>query len=67
MPQPVEAAQEYLKSMGIITDEVRQLGLDSIGVRGTPTLLLVNSSGVVERAWVGKLNRDQEQAVLDVL
>ncbi len=67
LPQPVQDGKEYLKRLGVSVDQIKQASLDQIGVRGTPTLLLVDSSGVVERAWMGKLNRDQEQAVLDVL
>jgi hypothetical protein len=40
--------------------EVVQSRLDSIGVSGTPTLLLVDSNGKVQQAWVGKLD-DQGQ------
>lgn len=67
LPQSVQDGKEYLKRLGVAVDQIKQASLDQIGVRGTPTLLLVDSSGVVKRTWVGKLNRDQEQAVLDVL
>jgi hypothetical protein len=32
----------------------------SLGVRGTPTLLLVNNTGKIADFWVGKLSPDKE-------
>lgn len=48
-------------------DDVRQLPLNTLGVRGTPTLLIVNDAGVVTDVWVGKLEPDQETQVLTAL
>ncbi len=67
LPQPVEEGRKYLESLGVSVDEVKQLSLDQIGVHGTPSLLLVDASGVVKNFWVGRLPPDQERAVLDVL
>jgi len=36
-------------------------------VSGTPTLLLVDNTGSVAEAWVGKLEPPQEEDVLTVL
>lgn len=44
--------------------EVRQAGLDALGVRGTPTLLLINDKGVVIKSWVGRLPIDKEGEVI---
>jgi Redoxin len=54
LPQPVEAGKKYLADLGINVDEVRQARVNSIGVRGTPTLLLVNKDGVVTSSWRGE-------------
>ncbi len=67
LPQPVEEGRSYLERIGVSVDEIRQLPLDQIGVHGTPTLLLVDASGVVTKFWVGKLPPTQEAAVLDLL
>ncbi len=67
LPQPVQDGREYLERLGVSVDDVRQLGFDKLGVRGTPTLLLVDSSGVVKSIWIGKLKPEQETAVLDAL
>jgi hypothetical protein len=48
-------------------DDIKQISLNTLGVRGTPTLLLVNDVGVVTDVWVGKLQLDQEVQVLTAL
>jgi hypothetical protein len=35
-----------------------------IGVRGTPTVLLVDGSGKVKQAWVGRLDEKSQQDLL---
>jgi hypothetical protein len=67
LPQPVEEGRAYLEKLGVSVDEIRQLPLDEIGVRGTPTLLLVDTSGVVKDFWVGKLSPEKETDVLSRL
>lgn len=67
LPQPVTESQQYLNGAGVHVDDVRQVPLNTLGVRGTPTLLLVNDVGVVTDVWVGKLQPDQEAQVLTVL
>lgn len=67
LPQPVQVSTAYLEKLGVSVDEVRQGSLAEIGVRGTPTLLLVNGSGVVSDAWYGKLQRSAEDEVVDQL
>jgi len=67
LPQSTAEAQTYLTNQGVRVDEVRQAPTNSIGVTGTPTLLLVNSAGVVTHVWVGKLQPDQEAEALSIL
>jgi hypothetical protein len=67
LPQPVTEAQKYFSDAGVHVDDVRQVPLNTLGVRGTPTLLLVNDAGVVTDVWVGKLQPDQEVQVLTAL
>jgi thiol-disulfide isomerase/thioredoxin len=67
LPQPVGDSQKYLEAEGVQVDDVRQAQASSIGVTGTPTLLLVDDTGKVQDAWQGKLQPDQETAVLAVL
>lgn len=67
VPQSVDEGREYLEKLGVSVDEVKQFSLEKIGVSGTPTLLLVDTSGVVKNFWVGKLSPEQEATVLSVL
>ena len=60
-------AEEFLSKGGVRVDDVRQVALDSMGVRGTPTLLLVDEAGTVTDTWEGKLPADQEGQVLAAL
>ncbi len=41
-----------------------EIDLPGIGVRGTPTVLLVDSNGTVRRIWRGMLSPDTERQVL---
>ena len=67
LPQSAVEARQYLDREGVRVDDVRQSPLESIGVSGTPTLLLVNGKGVVTDLWVGKVQPEQEDQVLAVL
>jgi hypothetical protein len=64
LPQTVEESKAFLDQLGVQVDTILQGSLANIGVRGTPTLLLVNSAGVVTEAWSGRLRPEAEQAVL---
>lgn len=66
LPQNVEAGKTYLNKLGVTVDEVRQSPLDAVGVRATPTLILVDDKGVVTGSWVGKLPAQNEAEVLKV-
>jgi hypothetical protein len=55
------------KGMGVHVDQVKQAGLGEIGVSGTPTMLLVNSSGIITKIWVGMLQPEAQEQVLSVL
>jgi hypothetical protein len=67
LPQDVEEGTKYLNSLGVPIQDVRQAQLDSLGVEGTPTLILIDDKGVVTKSWVGKLSGDREAEVLNQL
>jgi hypothetical protein len=67
LPQPEGEAREYLAKLAVTVDAVRQVSLNSVGITGTPTLVLVNKDGVVTHVWVGKLQSEQQDKVIDVL
>src|SRR5882672_7848799 len=63
-PQPVSEAEKYLSDIGVTVDELKQARLDSIGVGGTPTLIMTDSEGVVADSWRGRLPSEKESEVL---
>lgn len=63
-PEPVSEGQKYLSKLGVTVDEVRQAQLDSIGVIGTPTLIMTDGEGAVADSWRGKLPSEKEAEVL---
>jgi len=67
LPQPVSDGRTYLNGLGVAIDDIRQLSPGAIRIRGTPTLLLVNSAGVVTEEWLGKLPPEKEDEVLSRL
>ena len=64
LPQTSDESRKYLDDLGVAIEEVKQAELGSVGVYGTPTLILVNNQGVVITSWVGKLNADGEADVM---
>lgn len=64
-PQTPEEAQAYLKAEDVQVDEVKHANFQSLQIGGTPTLLLVDSNGVVQKVWLGKLSEVKEKEVLD--
>lgn len=64
LPQATDEAKQYLGELNVPVQDVRQAALGSLGVSGTPTLLLVDNQGAVLQAWVGKLPAEQENEVL---
>jgi hypothetical protein len=68
LPEPVDDAERYLNSEGVRVDQVKQVALGSLGIQGTPTMLLVDSKGIVKDIWLGKLDpQEQDEALLTLL
>lgn len=66
-PQTVEDSQKYLNNLGVVVDEVKQVAPAVVGAKGTPTLILIDGTGTVQKVWVGKLPPDKESEVLNEL
>ncbi len=62
-PEQVNDGDQYLHRLGVNLPEVRQGSFEKLGIMGTPTLLLVNQDGIVQRVWVGKLTPEKETEV----
>lgn len=56
LPQSQSEAESYVHSSIAPSLQVVSASLDSMGVSGTPTLLLVDGNGKVVKAWVGILD-----------
>src|SRR5882672_1689084 len=67
LPDTVENSREHLKALDMPFNEVRQAQLKSIGVSGTPTLLVADKTGTVISGWVGRLPSEKETEVLQIL
>jgi hypothetical protein len=64
LPQPVDQGKTYLDKLNVAVDDIRQAPLTTMGVRGTPSLVLVDKAGTVVKSWVGKLPANKEEEVL---
>lgn len=67
LPEDSAEGQRYLQALGVPGADVRQAPLPAIGIRGTPTLLVLDNTGVVVNAWIGQLNAADESEVWRVL
>jgi hypothetical protein len=65
LPQSVDESQKYLNGLGVSVDDVKQASLDTVQVRGTPTLIMADRTGTVVESWVGKLPAEKEVEVLN--
>jgi hypothetical protein len=64
LPQTPAAGRLYLDGLGVPASEVLQSSLNSIDVAATPTVLVVDATGKIREAWVGKLSPEREQQVM---
>ena len=64
LPQSEVEAQKFLQDAGVHATQVVSASLDSIGINGTPTVLLVNEKGKIKRAWIGKLDEKGQESLL---
>ena len=67
LPDSVNDGKQYLDEIGVSISDIRQVAPRDIRVGGTPTLILVNESGVVVDVWKGKLRPEKEAEVLSKL
>ena len=67
MPDQAKTASVELQSGGVNIEGAFQQPLSAIYVSATPTLLMVNAQGKVERDWVGQLSSAQETEVITAL
>lgn len=64
LPQPIDDGRNYLNKLGVSVDQIVQAPLSSLGVRGTPTLILLDHNGAVIDSWIGKLADTEDAKVI---
>ncbi len=67
LPNPPATAHSLLSRFHLPVPALPNTPLTSLGVTGTPTLLLVDPLGTVINVWVGELSREDEHEVLSAL
>jgi hypothetical protein len=63
----VAVMRTYLGKAGLTVDRVIHADPESLGIPGTPTIVLVDSAGIVTRRFIGKLSASDERALLTLL
>ena len=63
-PEATGTTEEFLRSNRIIADTVVSYPLQSLGVSGTPTLMIVDSKGVLKGVHHGKLQPDEQADII---
>ncbi len=67
IPQRKQTASAFLTQHQITPQNLVSTDLVDIHVDATPTLLLVSSSGVITKTWVGELTDSQQGQVLTAI
>jgi thioredoxin-related protein len=65
LPQKRDEAQKYLGDHGITVDQIRQAPPGAAYAKGTPTLIMVDSTGSIIESWMGKLPPEKQEEVLN--
>jgi thioredoxin-related protein len=67
LPETREESKQYLTTLKVMIEDIQQVSPPTLGVRATPTLILIDGSGTVTKSWVGQLSPDKEEEVLSSL
>lgn len=66
-PNEAEMVHQFTAHEGLTIRSMPGVALENLHVNATPTLILVNSEGRVERSWVGVLTARQEIDLLKLV
>ena len=66
-PNPTNEVEQYERQNQLGIEAVTALNYGTFNVTGTPTLILVDSSGRILDFWVGKLSRDEEAQLMNAI
>jgi hypothetical protein len=64
LPQPLSESQAFLQRADVSATRVVSANLSLLGIRGTPTILLVDGHGKVQEEWQGFLDDHGRQQVI---
>ena len=64
LPEPKSESVPFLSQLGLKIQSVQQADPWSVGVSGTPTLLLVDNSGIVRHVFRGQLPPTEQNKVI---
>ena len=64
LPQTVNDSEEYFARLDVKINILRQAVPASLGAKGTPTLILVDSNGSVIKSWEGMVPPEVENEIL---
>jgi hypothetical protein len=59
-PQPMPEVNRYMVSHNLGVSVVGSVDFSELGLSATPTVLLVNSKGEIEKVWVGMLSEQRQ-------
>jgi thiol-disulfide isomerase/thioredoxin len=62
-----EEERKKLDSAGVQPDGLVVLPFETLKLRGTPTIVLVDNQGEVHKVWIGKQKASGEEAILETL
>lgn len=65
MPDDASFGSSLLRKADVDIQGIFGQGLDTLKVSGTPTVLLIDSNGRIEREWVGELTPNGEKDVMN--
>jgi peroxiredoxin len=63
-PNTEDEVKQYVQQNKLDLDTVADVNFGSLNIAGTPTTVLIDSSGKVRDFWVGKLPQEGEQQII---
>lgn len=64
LPSEIQISKDYLKSLNVPIEKIKQNSLENLQIQGTPTVILLDQNSKVIESWVGKLPPEIETEVL---
>lgn len=66
-PDSAARGREYLEAMNVPVEKVEQADFTALGVRRTPTLLVINDQGLISNLFVGMIAQRDEEWVAEAV